>query len=75
MKLWTGEMMNWARIQMKMWTERKNEHRASVQQRWDNRGKTNKAFTRWNKATGYENKEKDGRKENEEADEKRRHTE
>eukprot|EP00965_Chrysotila_dentata_P101796 3360663-Pleurochrysis_carterae.AAC.1 len=36
MKLWTGKMMNFARIQMKMWTETKNEHKVNVQRRWDN---------------------------------------
>eukprot|EP00965_Chrysotila_dentata_P190990 6174243-Pleurochrysis_carterae.AAC.1 len=36
---WIGEMMNSARIQMKMWVAKKNEHKASVQRRWDNRGK------------------------------------
>eukprot|EP00965_Chrysotila_dentata_P261083 6214132-Pleurochrysis_carterae.AAC.3 len=70
MKLWTGEMMNRARIQMKTWIERSNEHRANVQHRWDNRGKTNKAFMKWKKATGCENKEKEERKENEEEGEK-----
>eukprot|EP00965_Chrysotila_dentata_P229092 6196973-Pleurochrysis_carterae.AAC.1 len=30
-------MMNWARIQMKTWTGRKNEHKVNVQGRWDNR--------------------------------------
>eukprot|EP00965_Chrysotila_dentata_P026214 869353-Pleurochrysis_carterae.AAC.1 len=28
MKLWTGDMMNSARIQMKNWMEKKNEHKA-----------------------------------------------
>eukprot|EP00965_Chrysotila_dentata_P263050 6214744-Pleurochrysis_carterae.AAC.2 len=36
---WTGEMMNWARIQMKTWIIRKNAHTASVQKGWDNREK------------------------------------
>eukprot|EP00965_Chrysotila_dentata_P098941 3272439-Pleurochrysis_carterae.AAC.1 len=44
MRLWTGVMMNWARIQMKMWTEKKNVHKASVQRRWDNRGIMHKIF-------------------------------
>eukprot|EP00965_Chrysotila_dentata_P261208 6214177-Pleurochrysis_carterae.AAC.3 len=39
MKSWTGEMMYRARIQMKVWIGKKNEHRAKVQQRWENRGK------------------------------------
>eukprot|EP00965_Chrysotila_dentata_P216583 6189458-Pleurochrysis_carterae.AAC.1 len=41
---WTGEMMNSARIQMKTWVTIKNEHKTSVQRRWDNRGKMHKAF-------------------------------
>eukprot|EP00965_Chrysotila_dentata_P035784 1190910-Pleurochrysis_carterae.AAC.1 len=36
-----------ARIQMKMWVTTKNEHKANVQRRWDNRGKRNKAFQSW----------------------------
>eukprot|EP00965_Chrysotila_dentata_P143642 4746298-Pleurochrysis_carterae.AAC.1 len=59
MKLWTGEMMNWARIQMKTRIEKKNEHKASVQRRWGNRGNMNKAFKRW-KPEGWE-KSKRGR--------------
>eukprot|EP00965_Chrysotila_dentata_P200734 6180140-Pleurochrysis_carterae.AAC.4 len=47
MKLWTEDMMNRARIQLKNWMEKKNEHRAYVQQRWDNRGIMNKAFQKW----------------------------
>eukprot|EP00965_Chrysotila_dentata_P115878 3830478-Pleurochrysis_carterae.AAC.1 len=47
MRLWTtGEMMNGARIQMELWVEKKNEHTATVQRRWDNTGKMNKAFKR-----------------------------
>eukprot|EP00965_Chrysotila_dentata_P169491 5596167-Pleurochrysis_carterae.AAC.2 len=37
MKLWTGDMVNLARVQMKNWMEKKNGHRAGVQRRWDNR--------------------------------------
>eukprot|EP00965_Chrysotila_dentata_P149601 4940420-Pleurochrysis_carterae.AAC.1 len=44
LRSWTGEMMNWARIQMKAWIATKNEHKAYVQRRWDNREKMNKAF-------------------------------
>eukprot|EP00965_Chrysotila_dentata_P021887 724632-Pleurochrysis_carterae.AAC.1 len=44
LRSWTGEMMNSARIQMKTWVTIKNEHKASVQRRWDNRGKMYKAF-------------------------------
>eukprot|EP00965_Chrysotila_dentata_P043204 1435223-Pleurochrysis_carterae.AAC.1 len=47
LKSWTGDMMNNARIQMKMWVATKNEHKAIVQRRWDNRGKMNKAFQSW----------------------------
>eukprot|EP00965_Chrysotila_dentata_P202086 6180930-Pleurochrysis_carterae.AAC.1 len=43
---WTGEMMNWARIQMKTWIITKNKHKTNVQRRWDDRGKTLKAFQR-----------------------------
>eukprot|EP00965_Chrysotila_dentata_P189257 6173221-Pleurochrysis_carterae.AAC.2 len=51
---WTGEMMNWARIQMKTWMATKNEHKATVQRRWDNRGKMNKVFQTWKKSVRYE---------------------
>eukprot|EP00965_Chrysotila_dentata_P206056 6183334-Pleurochrysis_carterae.AAC.1 len=44
-------MMNWARIQMKTWIAKKNEHKANVQRRCDNRGKTHKAFQRWGEKT------------------------
>eukprot|EP00965_Chrysotila_dentata_P182819 6037166-Pleurochrysis_carterae.AAC.1 len=47
MKLWTGDMMNWARIQMKKWMDKKNEQRARVQRRWDNRGIMKDAFRKW----------------------------
>eukprot|EP00965_Chrysotila_dentata_P178534 5896288-Pleurochrysis_carterae.AAC.1 len=57
MKLWTGQMMNWARIQMKMWTGRNNEHKANVQRRWDNRCTMSKVFKRWKLTTGIENKD------------------
>eukprot|EP00965_Chrysotila_dentata_P237372 6201866-Pleurochrysis_carterae.AAC.1 len=53
MKLWTGELMNWARTHMKIWIEKKNEHKAGVQWRWDNRGKTLEMFTRWRRNVGY----------------------
>eukprot|EP00965_Chrysotila_dentata_P107756 3559106-Pleurochrysis_carterae.AAC.1 len=46
-KPWTGKMMNWARIQMKMWTGRKNKHKVNAQRRWDNRCTMNKVFKRW----------------------------
>eukprot|EP00965_Chrysotila_dentata_P211725 6186610-Pleurochrysis_carterae.AAC.1 len=46
MSLWTGELMNWARTQMKRWIEKKNEHKARVQKRWDNRGIMLKMFTK-----------------------------
>eukprot|EP00965_Chrysotila_dentata_P225985 6195118-Pleurochrysis_carterae.AAC.2 len=39
MRMWTGGMMNWARIHMKTWTEKKNVNEAKVQRRWGNRGK------------------------------------
>eukprot|EP00965_Chrysotila_dentata_P105285 3477306-Pleurochrysis_carterae.AAC.1 len=47
MKLWTEDMMNWARIQMKKWMDKKNEQRARVQRRWDNRGIMKDAFQKW----------------------------
>eukprot|EP00965_Chrysotila_dentata_P246550 6207228-Pleurochrysis_carterae.AAC.1 len=53
MKLWTGELMNRARTHMKIWMEKKNEHKASVQRRWDNRGNTLEMFTRWKRNAGY----------------------
>eukprot|EP00965_Chrysotila_dentata_P134905 4462438-Pleurochrysis_carterae.AAC.1 len=46
-KLWTVYMMNWARIQMKQWMAKKNENRAQVQRRWDNRGMMKCAFSKW----------------------------
>eukprot|EP00965_Chrysotila_dentata_P010368 337631-Pleurochrysis_carterae.AAC.2 len=57
MKTWTGEMMNTARIQMKVWTEKKKTHKDNVRQRWDNRGIMNKAFKRWKSATGDNDKD------------------
>eukprot|EP00965_Chrysotila_dentata_P110711 3657998-Pleurochrysis_carterae.AAC.1 len=54
LKLWTGEMMNCARIHMKMWITIKNEHKAAEQKRWDNRGKMSKAFQSWRKRLGLE---------------------
>eukprot|EP00965_Chrysotila_dentata_P228037 6196368-Pleurochrysis_carterae.AAC.1 len=53
MRLWTGELMNWSRTHMKLWIEKKNEHKASVQRRWDNRGSTLKLFIRWKRNVGY----------------------
>eukprot|EP00965_Chrysotila_dentata_P236656 6201442-Pleurochrysis_carterae.AAC.1 len=51
MKLWTADMMNLARIQMKNWMDKKNEHRARVQRRWDNRGIMKEAFQQWKAVT------------------------
>eukprot|EP00965_Chrysotila_dentata_P141136 4664744-Pleurochrysis_carterae.AAC.1 len=48
-RLWTEEMMNWARIQMKTWIATKNEHTANVQRRWENKAKMHGAFHRWRK--------------------------
>eukprot|EP00965_Chrysotila_dentata_P014208 471147-Pleurochrysis_carterae.AAC.1 len=53
MRLWTGELMNWARTHMKIWIEKKNEHKASVQSRWDNRGNMLKMFIKWKRNAGY----------------------
>eukprot|EP00965_Chrysotila_dentata_P257997 6213062-Pleurochrysis_carterae.AAC.4 len=39
---------------MKTWVAVKNEHKASVQRRWDNRGKMNIIFQRWRKGTRHE---------------------
>eukprot|EP00965_Chrysotila_dentata_P193457 6175783-Pleurochrysis_carterae.AAC.4 len=47
-------MMNLARVQMKTWITVKNEHKARVQDRWDNRAKTNKAFQTWRRRVGHE---------------------
>eukprot|EP00965_Chrysotila_dentata_P052658 1747345-Pleurochrysis_carterae.AAC.1 len=68
LKLWTGEMMNCARIHMKMWIAIKNEHKAAVQKRWDNRHKMGKAFQTWRKRSGLESNnqiggEEDGKRE------------
>eukprot|EP00965_Chrysotila_dentata_P255082 6212094-Pleurochrysis_carterae.AAC.1 len=58
MALWTGEMMNRARIQMKVWIGKNNEQKkAKVQQRWDNRGNMYRTFVRWKKVTGYKKKD------------------
>eukprot|EP00965_Chrysotila_dentata_P090138 2975223-Pleurochrysis_carterae.AAC.1 len=54
---WTVEMTNCARIQMKTWTAMKNEHKADVQRRWDNRGKMNKAFQTWRSRVRHEGEE------------------
>eukprot|EP00965_Chrysotila_dentata_P017585 584100-Pleurochrysis_carterae.AAC.1 len=53
MKSWTGELMNQARIHMKAWIEKKNEHKAVVQRRWDNKGKTLQMFMRWRRKVGH----------------------
>eukprot|EP00965_Chrysotila_dentata_P173954 5742562-Pleurochrysis_carterae.AAC.1 len=46
--------MDWARIQAMTWVATKNEHKAGVQRRWDNRGKMHKAFQRWRKGVWHE---------------------
>eukprot|EP00965_Chrysotila_dentata_P002563 83284-Pleurochrysis_carterae.AAC.2 len=75
MKLWTGKMMNWARIQMETWTGRKNEHKVNVQRRWDNRGKMSKMFKRWKLTTGYKSKDnKERRKGNKGFEERKKKT-
>eukprot|EP00965_Chrysotila_dentata_P042823 1421333-Pleurochrysis_carterae.AAC.1 len=64
LRLWTGEMMTCARIQMKTWIATKNAHKAKVQRRWDNRGKMNKAFQRWRRRVKHEDEERvDGKEE------------
>eukprot|EP00965_Chrysotila_dentata_P225839 6195026-Pleurochrysis_carterae.AAC.1 len=65
LKIWTGDMMNCARIQMKTWILMKNEHKATVQGRWDNRGKMSKAFQTWKKMVKHEPDEQTGGKEDE----------
>eukprot|EP00965_Chrysotila_dentata_P011593 379276-Pleurochrysis_carterae.AAC.1 len=57
LKIWTAEMMNLARTQMKTWIAIKNEHKVKVQRRWDNRGNMNKAFQNWKKRVGFEQDE------------------
>eukprot|EP00965_Chrysotila_dentata_P177699 5869859-Pleurochrysis_carterae.AAC.1 len=59
MKLWTGYLMNLARLQMKNWVEKKNEHRARVQRRWDNRGTTKEVFQKWKALTCRAGTERD----------------
>eukprot|EP00965_Chrysotila_dentata_P013361 442384-Pleurochrysis_carterae.AAC.1 len=59
MRSWTGELMNHARIHMKVWIEKKNEHKAMVQRRWDNRGKTLQIFMRWRRKVGYRQAEQE----------------
>eukprot|EP00965_Chrysotila_dentata_P151323 5001581-Pleurochrysis_carterae.AAC.1 len=49
-------MMNTARMQMKEWVIKKNEGKASVQRRWDNRGKMHRAFQNWRRGIGHEYK-------------------
>eukprot|EP00965_Chrysotila_dentata_P053604 1778408-Pleurochrysis_carterae.AAC.1 len=64
LRSWTGDMMNCARIQMKTWIATKNEHKACVQRRWDNRGKVNKAFQTWRKKLRQkDDEEREGKEE------------
>eukprot|EP00965_Chrysotila_dentata_P131058 4332445-Pleurochrysis_carterae.AAC.3 len=46
--------MNCARIHMKTWIATKNEHKANVQRRWDNRGRLHTAFQIWRKRIRHE---------------------
>ena len=48
---------------MKMWITIKNEHKAEVQKRWDNRGQMRKAFQNWRKKLWPEYSTHIGRKE------------
>eukprot|EP00965_Chrysotila_dentata_P005957 195498-Pleurochrysis_carterae.AAC.1 len=76
-RLWTGGMMNWARIQMKTWIATKNEHKANVQRRWDSRGKLHRAFHSWKKRVGhdeYEAQAGGGKKEDREGGKERYRT-
>eukprot|EP00965_Chrysotila_dentata_P136162 4501698-Pleurochrysis_carterae.AAC.1 len=63
MKLWTGDLMNLARIQMKNWIEEKNKHKAYVQKRWDNRGIMKEAFQRWKIIITHVHRDEEGGKE------------
>eukprot|EP00965_Chrysotila_dentata_P031262 1040775-Pleurochrysis_carterae.AAC.1 len=73
-RLWKGEMMNWARIQMKTWIAMKNEHKANVQRRLDNRGKTHKAFQRWREKVWHAYEAQTGGKEDGEKGKERERT-
>eukprot|EP00965_Chrysotila_dentata_P070070 2314488-Pleurochrysis_carterae.AAC.1 len=67
MKSRTGDMMNWARIQMKKWMVKKNEQRAHVQRRWDNRIIMKEVFQKWKLLIQPEHMDKDrGQAHNEE---------
>eukprot|EP00965_Chrysotila_dentata_P036252 1207411-Pleurochrysis_carterae.AAC.1 len=67
-------MKNRARIHMKVWNGKKNEHKAKVQQRWDNRGNMHKTFVRWKTALGYEDTDEEIRKGKEEEEAKLKKT-
>eukprot|EP00965_Chrysotila_dentata_P101376 3346599-Pleurochrysis_carterae.AAC.1 len=54
--------------------ESTNEHKADVQRRWDNRGKTHKAFQRWRKRVGHEDEAQAGGKEDREGGKERKRT-
>eukprot|EP00965_Chrysotila_dentata_P034409 1145559-Pleurochrysis_carterae.AAC.1 len=62
LRSWTGEMMIYAMIQMKTWITIKNEHKANVQRRWDNRTKMSKAFQNWRRRVGQAHEAKTGGK-------------
>eukprot|EP00965_Chrysotila_dentata_P080775 2665612-Pleurochrysis_carterae.AAC.1 len=53
LRSWTREMMNHARIQMKTWITIKNEHKAKVQYKWDNRANMCRAFQNWRERVGH----------------------
>eukprot|EP00965_Chrysotila_dentata_P167953 5545712-Pleurochrysis_carterae.AAC.1 len=64
LRIWMGEMMNCAIIQMNSWIAKKNEQKDKVQKRWDNKGKINKAFQRWRAKIKHEKEEQvDGKEE------------
>eukprot|EP00965_Chrysotila_dentata_P258945 6213401-Pleurochrysis_carterae.AAC.2 len=46
--------------------DKKNEHGACVQRRWDNRGITKEAFQKWKSLIRREHKDKDWRQEHKE---------
>eukprot|EP00965_Chrysotila_dentata_P198090 6178580-Pleurochrysis_carterae.AAC.2 len=45
---------------MKNWMDKKNEHKARVQQRWDNRGIMKEAFQKWKTLITHEQMDESG---------------
>eukprot|EP00965_Chrysotila_dentata_P078654 2592327-Pleurochrysis_carterae.AAC.1 len=65
-----GDMMNLVRIQIKHWMDKKNEDKARVQRRWDNRGIMKGAFQKWKTLIRHEHMDKGGGEEHKEENEK-----